>query len=67
MIQKAVIKGRREGALAHARAIKLSGDYWERRGDNREALKRFEKAASVHPRAGVKSRIARLKREMQTI
>lgn len=65
VIQKAVVKGKREGALAHARAIKLSGDYWERRGNSREALKCFEKAASLHPRAGVKGRIVRLRREMQ--
>lgn len=64
ILKKAIATGIDEYPSEHAKVLRSLGELWERLGDDAEALRCFEQADAAYDKAGVKRRIASLRKRL---
>lgn len=66
ILKKAIAARIAEYPSEHAKVLRALGELWERLGDDAETLRCYEQADAAYDKAGVKRRIASLRKRMGT-
>jgi len=64
ILKKAIATGISDFPSEHVKVLKALGDLWEKLGDDAEALKCLEEAQDVYEKAGVKRKIAVIRKRI---